>query len=36
MSMLPTIDIVCTIKIIPSKAVKLTVGIGVGRTADAN
>jgi hypothetical protein len=36
MSMLPEIDIVCTIKIIPSEAVKLTVGVGVGRTVDVN
>jgi hypothetical protein len=36
MSMLPTIDIVCTIKIIPSKAVKLTVGVGAGRMVDVS
>jgi hypothetical protein len=36
MSMLPTIDIVCTIKIIPSEAAKLTAGVGAGRTVDVN
>ena len=36
MSMLPTIDIVCTITIIPSKEGKLIVGVEAGKTVGVN